>query len=82
MTRSKTTITVETWQITSVKRSAEKTFEWCRICESETEALQPAEAARRFGADEREIFRQIGTGKLHIVETGNRVARICSKFSE
>lgn len=78
MMKTRTTITVETWQTTSLRRMRTTTFAWCPVCEADTETLSPVEAAGRLDMSEREIFCLIAIGKLHIVETAGRVARICA----
>lgn len=76
--KSKTTITVETWQTTSLRRTTAANFGWCRTCGRETEFLTPDEAARRAEIDHEEVIRRIASRELHLLENSGRMARICA----
>lgn len=75
--KTKTTITVETWQTTRVTQTRASELSPCPVCGTESKGLTANETARRLGTGENEIFRMIAAGELHILQTGSRLALIC-----
>lgn len=76
--KNKTTITVETWERTTIRRGAPQTIiARCESCGVETKMISPDETARFFGVALRRIYRRIENGDFHFVETETGALLIC-----
>jgi hypothetical protein len=75
--KNKTTITVETWQRTTVYKYGQNNRAWCESCAAETTMLSPDEAARFIQTTAREIFRAIENGAFHFNETTDGALLVC-----
>jgi len=75
--KNKTTITVETWNRTTVHKSGQNNPAWCELCAAETTMLSPDEAARFIQITIREIFRAVESGAFYFNETTDGVLLVC-----
>lgn len=73
---NKTEITIETHRTFIVRRTS-LTRAWCARCATTVSFASPEEAARLAGRSAREIYRAVEAGRLHFIETGNRLLRVC-----
>jgi len=75
--KNKTTITVETWKQTVVRKGRPRAF-WCHVCEVGTEMFTPDEIARFAKITTREIYRRVENNTFHFVETPDGALFVCS----
>ena len=74
---SKMTITVETVKRITVSNRHGSQSAYCAFCHAESIMLRPDTAARSADISERELFRQIESGKLHFLEIDDKRLLIC-----
>jgi hypothetical protein len=74
---SKMIITVETVKKIKITNRPVIGFAYCAFCHAESIMLRPDTAARSADISERELFRQIESGKLHFLEIDDKRLLIC-----
>jgi hypothetical protein len=72
-----TTITIESRERTTIRRSQPGFVAWCQRCDAEVLMVTPKEAAALSHTDVRAIFRGIEAGTLHFVESENGGLLVC-----
>ncbi|MBA2501940.1 MAG: hypothetical protein H0V27_03585 [Pyrinomonadaceae bacterium] len=77
MGRRRATITVETRQVTVVRRRGQSLKGWCSACAAEVQMLTPEGAAQLLATTPRAIYRRVENGDLHFVESGSGALLIC-----
>lgn len=82
MAKIEKVITIETRRQIWIRSHRKTCVAWCAACGSETLLLPPEQAAILSGTTQREIFRQIESGKLHFIEALEGALLICSKALE
>jgi hypothetical protein len=76
MTMAKT-ITIETHRQIWIRSHRKTSVAWCGACRAETLMLMPEQAAILYRTTQREIFRQIESGKLHFIEAIEGAVLVC-----
>jgi len=74
--KNKTTITVETWNQTIVRKGRQNAA-ICQLCGAETRIFTPEEAASLAQIPILEIYRRIENGVFHVLETQDGSRFIC-----
>lgn len=74
--KTKTVITLESWQKTSIRRKSVRTV-WCERCAAEVETLSSDEAARISGSTPQLVYRQVENEEMHFIETEKGALLIC-----
>ena len=72
-----TEITVETHEVTVIRRHRMARRAWCPACAREVEMVTAARAATLTGAGQRAVFRRIEQGELHCLESPGGLTLIC-----
>lgn len=75
--RKRTVTTIETHQVVVVKRPVGAALARCPACLKEVEMVHMEEAALLAGVSLRDIYRRIGAGRVHLVETADG-ALVCT----
>lgn len=76
MTRRRTEITFETYEVLSVRQHGSLSHLWCPACGQEVGAVSVADASRA-GLRSEALREQEADGRLHLVETPIGVQFIC-----
>jgi predicted DNA-binding transcriptional regulator AlpA len=77
MRRKKVTeITVETRQITIIRRRQKTVCVWCAACAEEVEMVTPEQVAEVTGLSMRAIYQQVEQGRFHFIETAEGQMRL------
>ena len=74
--KNKTTITVETWNQTNVRKGRQNAA-ICQLCGAETRIFTPEEAASLAQIPILEIYRRIENGAFHVVKTQDGTRFVC-----
>jgi hypothetical protein len=72
-----TTITIESRDRMTIRRTQQRFMAWCEPCDAEVLMVTPREAAALSRTDVRAIFRGIEAGIVHFVESGNGGLLVC-----
>jgi hypothetical protein len=81
--KKKTTIvTFESRERTTIHRTRQLLMSWCDQCSVEVLMVTPNEAALIVGTDARAIFREVESGQIHFIESGNGALLICKRSVE
>jgi hypothetical protein len=75
--KTKTLITVATWQKTTIRKSSPPMMAWCQRCAANVPMVSADEAARISNTTPRMIYRRIETGDLHFTETEGGRLLVC-----
>ena len=76
--KNKTTITVETWKQTVVRKNRQNAL-FCRLCGTETRIYTPHEAASLAQITMRELCGHIESGTFHFIETTEAELFVCGR---
>jgi hypothetical protein len=72
-----TTVTIESRERTTIRRSQPGFVARCERCDAEVLMVTVAEAAALSRTDVRAIFRSVEAGTVHFVESGNGGLLVC-----
>jgi hypothetical protein len=75
--RKKTTVSVETERILTIRRRWHETDGWCEGCGKQVKFVTPETASAVSGLSVRAICRMVETDKVHFMETSNGSLLIC-----
>jgi len=76
-TRRVIEITIETRQVTIIRRRQSTVYAWCAACAEVVEMVTAEQAAVVLGQSVRAIYRQVEQGRLHFTETAEGRIRLC-----
>jgi hypothetical protein len=78
MTRKeRTTVTIETQQVTIITSRRQVRREWCPGCRMRVPMVTAEYAAAMLGATPRSIYRRVESGELHFTEREDGGLLIC-----
>jgi hypothetical protein len=72
-----TSIRVETYEVTTVRRRPSSMRAWCVACATEVEMMTPERAAEWAAISSKAISGWLEAGKLHAAEIAPRLLYIC-----
>jgi hypothetical protein len=72
-------ITVETHEVTVIRRLTPAIQAWCADCAASADMVSPDAAASLAGFSSRTIYRWIEMGKLHFMETPSGALYVCHR---
>jgi hypothetical protein len=75
--RRRTEITVETCEVSVVRKQKNPTLAWCPACAAEVRMVTSDEAATMARTNPRTIYRWVEAGKVHSTETADGATLIC-----
>src|SRR5450432_2108388 len=75
--KTRTVVTLETFQRTVVRQQRYPIFAVCSFCGTETSMFSPIEFARLTGSTPRQIYRRIEDGTFHFIEETDGGLLIC-----
>ena len=75
--RKKTTVSVETERILTIRRRRLEIDGWCEGCGGQVKLVMPETASAMTGLSVRAICHLVDAGKLHFIETPNGLLTIC-----
>jgi hypothetical protein len=77
MMKSKTKITINSWQRTTIIRRRELNIIWCERCAAKTAMFAPEEFARLSDLTPRTVYQRIENGDFHFVEIDGGALLVC-----
>jgi hypothetical protein len=75
--RRTTEVTVETRQVTVIRRRQPTAHAWCAACAAVVEMVTAEQAAILMSQSVRAIYRELERGRLHFSETAAGGVRLC-----
>ena len=76
--RKKTTVSVETERILTIRRRRLEIDGWCEGCGGRVKVVTPETASAITGLSVRAICRMVDAGSLHFFETPDGLLMLCS----
>jgi hypothetical protein len=78
ITKRRRTISVESWQRTTITATRTARLVWCEKSSADCSVFETTHFAEMIGRDVSEVSRLIECGTVHVIETSGQTLTICS----